>query len=108
MPLAGTWATQSLKSQEADGVCSKADITSMTFMAGGSSCRARLSPRTTAFTIDARVVDGAVNGAGAVVRWFGERLRVVQTGKVRSYGAGILGGAVGLVIWLLIEGGVIL
>ena len=64
--------------------------------------------RTTAFTIDARVVDGAVNGAGAVVRWFGERLRVVQTGKVRSYGAGILGGAVGLVIWLLIEGGVIL
>jgi NADH-quinone oxidoreductase subunit L len=60
----------------------------------------------TAFTIDAKVVDGAVNGVGALVRWFGDRLRPLQTGKVRSYGAGILAGAVGLILWLLIDGGV--
>jgi len=61
----------------------------------------------TAFTVDARIVDGAVNGAGALVKWFGERLRPLQNGRVRTYGAGILTGAVGLVVWLLIDGGVI-
>jgi NADH-quinone oxidoreductase subunit L len=59
----------------------------------------------TAFTIDARIVDGAVNGVGALVRRFGDLLRPTQTGKVRTYGAGILAGAVGLVIWLLVSGG---
>ena len=59
----------------------------------------------TAFIIDARVVDGAVNGVGVGVRWFADRLRPLQTGKVRSYGAGILAGTVGLVVWLLVDGG---
>jgi len=58
-----------------------------------------------AFTFDARLIDGAVNGIGGLVRRFGERLRPLQTGKVRSYGAGILAGAVGLVVWLLLSGG---
>ena len=58
-----------------------------------------------ASTFDARIIDGAVNGVGGLVRRFGERLRPLQTGKVRSYGAGILAGAVGLVIWLLLSGG---
>jgi NADH-quinone oxidoreductase subunit L len=58
-----------------------------------------------AFVFDARVVDGAVNGVGVLVRKIGESLRPLQTGKVRSYGAGILAGAVGLVVWLLVAGG---
>ncbi len=58
-----------------------------------------------AFTIDARIVDGAVNGAGRLVTWFGERLRPLQTGRARNYGAGILLGAVGLVVILLAQGG---
>ena len=59
----------------------------------------------TAFVLDARIVDGAVNGVGALVRWFGERLRPLQTGRVRTYGAGILVGTVGLLLWLLGDGG---
>ena len=59
----------------------------------------------TAFIVDARIVDGAVNGVGVLVRRFADRLRPLQTGKVRSYGAGMLAGTVGLVIWLLLDGG---
>ena len=58
-----------------------------------------------AFTVDARVVDGAVNGAAVLVRRIGERLRPLQTGRVRNYGAGILLGTVGLVLLLLARGG---
>ena len=58
-----------------------------------------------AFTIDARIVDGAVNGTGWVVRQFGNRLRRLQTGRVRNYGAGMLAGAVGLLLWMLLNGG---
>ena len=61
----------------------------------------------TAFTFDTRIVDGAVNGVGVVVRWTGERLRPIQSGRVRNYGAGILAGAVGLIAWLLVRGGVL-
>jgi NADH-quinone oxidoreductase subunit L len=58
-----------------------------------------------AFTIDAGIVDGAVNGAGWLVTQVGDRLRRLQTGRVRNYGAGILLGAVGLLLWLLVGGG---
>ena len=47
---------------------------------------------------DAKVIDGAVNGAGWVARTTGERLRKLQTGRVENYGLGI---AAGLVIVLI-------
>jgi NADH-quinone oxidoreductase subunit L len=47
---------------------------------------------------DARVIDGAVNGAGWLARTIGGGLRKVQTGRVENYGLGI---AAGLAIVLL-------
>ena len=58
-----------------------------------------------AFTGDAKVVDGAVNGIGRVVAWAAQRLRPLQSGFVRQYGIGILAGAVGLLVWFLAVGG---
>ncbi len=57
-----------------------------------------------AFDVDTKVIDGAVNGAGRGIKGASERLRPLQTGLVRSYAAGILLGAVGLLIWLLARG----
>jgi NADH-quinone oxidoreductase subunit L len=48
---------------------------------------------------DARVIDGAVNGAGWVARTIGGGLRRVQTGRVQNYGLGI---AAGLAVVLLV------
>ncbi len=50
---------------------------------------------------DATIVDGAVNGAGRIVRLGGGTLRRVQSGLVRSYAAMVTVGAVALVIWFL-------
>jgi NADH-quinone oxidoreductase subunit L len=47
---------------------------------------------------DARVIDGAVNGAGWLARTIGGWLRKTQTGRVENYGLGI---AAGLAIVLL-------
>ena len=47
---------------------------------------------------DARVIDGAVNGAGWLARQIGGGLRKTQTGRVENYGLGI---AAGLAIVLL-------
>jgi NADH-quinone oxidoreductase subunit L len=44
--------------------------------------------------IDKAVIDGAVNGAGNVVRLAGTQLRRLQTGYVRNYALGIAAGAV--------------
>ncbi len=60
-----------------------------------------------AFTADAKVVDGAVNGVGRLAQLVSAALRPLQTGFVRSYGVGILAGTVGLVVWLLVRGGAI-
>jgi NADH-quinone oxidoreductase subunit L len=54
---------------------------------------------------DPRVIDGAVNGLGSATRSFGSTMRVLQTGWVRSYAAAIVAGALGIVIWLLWQGG---
>ena len=43
--------------------------------------------------VDAKVVDGAVNGAAALVGGTSGRMRRLQTGYVRSYALGIAGGA---------------
>ncbi len=43
---------------------------------------------------DARIIDGAVNGAGWVTTRLGGGLRRTQTGRVNNYGLGIAGGLV--------------
>lgn len=48
---------------------------------------------------DAKVIDGAVNGAGWVATTVGGGLRRIQTGRVENYGLGM---AAGLVIVLLV------
>ena len=50
---------------------------------------------------DRNVVDGAVNGVGALVRSAGSRLRTLQTGYVRNYALGVALGAVLLVGYVL-------
>jgi len=52
---------------------------------------------------DTRVVDGLVDGAGAVSTGVGRLTRRVQTGLVRGYAAGILVGALALVGFLLAQ-----
>jgi NADH-quinone oxidoreductase subunit L len=47
-----------------------------------------------AAAFDRGIVDGAVNGVAAVVRWLGGGLRHVQTGFVRSYALGVAAGVV--------------
>jgi NADH-quinone oxidoreductase subunit L len=60
---------------------------------------------TAAATFDNNIVDGAVNGVGAAVRWSASALRPLQSGFVRAYGIGILAGAVGLLIWFVSRSG---
>jgi len=51
--------------------------------------------------VDLGIIDGLVNDVGSVVRWFSSRIRVVQTGYVRTYAVSVLLGVV-LVIVILI------
>jgi NADH-quinone oxidoreductase subunit L len=57
-----------------------------------------------AFTADAKGIDGAVNGVGGLVKRIATWAKPLQTGFVRSYGAGILGGAAVLVLIILMRG----
>ena len=57
-----------------------------------------------AFEVDAKVVDGAVNGVGRLVQGAADVIKPLQTGFARSYVLGILLGTVGLVAWLLARG----
>jgi NADH-quinone oxidoreductase subunit L len=50
--------------------------------------------------IDAKVIDGAVNGAARLVRGSGSGLRKVQTGFVRQYAVGIAIGLVALLAYM--------
>ncbi len=54
---------------------------------------------------DLKVIDGIVNGLGSVTQSFGSSLRILQTGWVRSYGAAIAAGTLGVLLWLLWQGG---
>jgi NADH-quinone oxidoreductase subunit L len=51
--------------------------------------------------VDATMIDGLVNGAGAAVATASRSVRVVQSGLVRAYALLILGGAVAIVAYLL-------
>jgi NADH-quinone oxidoreductase subunit L len=55
-------------------------------------------------TFDAGVIDGAVNGAGRLFRGFGGGLRRVQSGLVRNYALGVVLGAAGLLLFMLVRG----
>ncbi|MBE3134886.1 MAG: NADH-quinone oxidoreductase subunit L, partial [Acidobacteria bacterium] len=52
--------------------------------------------------VDAGLIDGTVNGTGTVVRGASNLLRRVQTGSIRAYAAGLLGGVIlilGYYLW---------
>ncbi|MGI9610712.1 MAG: NADH-quinone oxidoreductase subunit L [Acidimicrobiia bacterium] len=59
----------------------------------------------TSARFDKSVVDGAVNAVGWVVVKTSAALRPLQSGYVRSYGLGIMAGAVGLLIWFVSRAG---
>ncbi len=52
-----------------------------------------------AFVVDARIIDGTVNGVGALVRAGGSRLRGIQSGFVRSYALAVAVGAVAILAY---------
>jgi len=56
-----------------------------------------------ASVFDAKVIDGAVNGVASLVRAGGTRLRVVQSGFVRSYALAVALGAVGILAFALVR-----
>ena len=51
---------------------------------------------------DAKIIDGAVNGVGWVVRETSLGFRKLQTGLVRNYALGIVLGTVALFAYLLV------
>ena len=51
--------------------------------------------------VDGGLIDGAVNRGAQLVGALGQRVRLAQTGYVRSYALLILGGAVALLGYLL-------
>jgi NADH-quinone oxidoreductase subunit L len=59
-----------------------------------------------AYVMDARIVDGAVNGVGSLVRGTAQYGRRLQTGYVRNYALGIAGGAVLVLGFMILRTGV--
>jgi NADH-quinone oxidoreductase subunit L len=51
--------------------------------------------------VDARLIDGSVNGVGLVVRTASGALRRLQTGSVRTYAASLFLGVVVILGWYL-------
>jgi NADH-quinone oxidoreductase subunit L len=51
--------------------------------------------------VDAGLIDGSVNGVGAVVRGASGTLRRLQTGSIRTYAAALFVGVVAIVGWYL-------
>ncbi|MFN2606851.1 MAG: NADH-quinone oxidoreductase subunit L [Acidimicrobiales bacterium] len=66
----------------------------------------RLLAAWSAYVFDAKVIDGAVNGVAALVRVGGSRLRAVQSGYVRNYALAVASGAVLIVGYVVVRGGV--
>jgi NADH-quinone oxidoreductase subunit L len=56
-----------------------------------------------AWFVDRKVIDGAVNGVGVVFRDGGSHLRKLQTGYVRNYALGVAAGTVALLAWFLVR-----
>ncbi len=53
-----------------------------------------------AYVVDARVVDGVVNGTGGIVRRLADVGRRIQTGFVRNYALAFLTGVVGVLLYV--------
>jgi NADH-quinone oxidoreductase subunit L len=49
-------------------------------------------------SIDVRVIDGMVNGVGALARFFGGFFKLIQSGNIRSYATWVVFGAVVLIV----------
>jgi NADH-quinone oxidoreductase subunit L len=58
-----------------------------------------------AFVVDTKVIDGTVNGVGALVRAGGSRLRTVQSGFVRNYALAVAVGAVAILAYAVARAG---
>jgi NADH-quinone oxidoreductase subunit L len=58
-----------------------------------------------AFRFDTPIIDGAVNGAGRLVRIAATKGRSIQTGFVRSYGVWFAAGTVAVIGWIVWRGG---
>jgi NADH-quinone oxidoreductase subunit L len=54
-----------------------------------------------AWVVDARVIDGAVNGAAQLVKVTGSASRKLQTGYVRNYALGIALGLAAIIVFML-------
>ena len=54
----------------------------------------------TAYVLDAKAIDGVVNGVGSLVRGLASAGRRVQTGFVRSYALVLVTGVVGFLVYL--------
>jgi NADH-quinone oxidoreductase subunit L len=57
-----------------------------------------------AYVVDAKIVDGLVDGVASGVRLGGSRLRNIQTGYVRNYALGVTVGAVVLLGYVMVRG----
>jgi NADH-quinone oxidoreductase subunit L len=56
---------------------------------------------------DANVVDGAVNGTGALVRGTAGKVRLLQSGNIRNYAAAIGAAVVLLLAWFVVVRGIL-
>jgi NADH-quinone oxidoreductase subunit L len=56
--------------------------------------------RLTAFVVDGRIIDGAVNGVGALTTRLAASARMLQNGFVRTYAFAVFAGVVALVAWV--------
>ena len=56
-----------------------------------------------AWVVDRKVIDGAVNGLGSVVRGAGTKVRPLQSGYVRNYALGLAVGAIVIVGFFVVQ-----
>jgi NADH-quinone oxidoreductase subunit L len=75
------------------------DATYDRFIARGSTELAQV----TADDVEVKVIDGAVNGFAGAVAAAGRRLRTLQTGYVRNYALGLMGGLVVLLAYVVVR-----
>jgi NADH-quinone oxidoreductase subunit L len=59
----------------------------------------------TAYKVDKGFIDGAVNGVAHLAQGTGRMLRKLQTGYVRNYALGLVGGAAVLLLYVAVRGG---
>ena len=59
----------------------------------------------TAFRVDVKVVDGAVNGVARLVQATGRMIRPAQSGLIRQYGLWFGLGLLALLVWIVVRSG---